>query len=171
MAENIKCDYCDSQATVHLTTIINNEVNKIDLCEDCAQKKGVSSNQGISLTDMFTGASSGTESASGLACKVCGFTHSDFRTNGRFGCPSCYRSFRPILEETLENMHPGTHHVGKVPNQLMERMDSRDKEAHLEDALHQAISEENYEEAAKLRDQLNDLRSNSGLATTPGEGK
>jgi protein arginine kinase activator len=171
MAENIKCDYCDNQATVHLTTIINNEVNKIDLCEDCAQQKGVSSNQGISLSDVFTGATSDSGAASGLACKVCGFTHSDFRANGRFGCPACYKSFRPILQETLENMHPGTHHVGKVPNQLLERMDSRDRETELEEVLQQAIAEENYEEAAKIRDQLNELRTADGLAAATGQGK
>ena len=171
MAENIKCDYCDNQATVHLTTIINNEVNKIDLCEDCAQQKGVSSNQGISLNDMFSNPTGDTGAASGLACKVCGFTHADFRTNGRFGCPSCYTSFRTILQDTLENMHPGTHHLGKVPDQLLGRMGSKDRELRLQDALHQAISEENYEEAAKLRDKLNEIRTSTGLAITPGQGK
>jgi len=167
MAENIQCNYCENPATVHLTQIVNNQVKKIDLCEDCAKNKGLSSPQGISLSDMFSGALEGQETGKqGLACPVCGFTHSDFRTQGRLGCPACYKSFRPILMETLDAMHPGTHHVGKRPNHLMDRMDTRQRESHIEESLQQAIAEENYEEAAKLRDELAELRAKSELAST-----
>jgi protein arginine kinase activator len=62
-------------------------------------------------------------------------------------------------------MHPGTHHVGKVPNQLLERMDIRQKESLLQQSLQEAISNENYEEAAKIRDELADLRNQAELST------
>ena len=167
MSDHIQCNYCESSATVHLTQIVNNQVKKIDLCEECAKNKGLSSPQGISLSDMFTGAVENTEGSSqGLACPTCGFTHGDFRNNGRFGCPDCYNSFKPILRETLEAMHPGTRHVGKVPSQLLERMDSRQKENLLEQSLQDAIEDENYELAAKIRDELAEIRSNPELAST-----
>lgn len=165
MSDPIKCNYCDSSATVHLTQIVNNQVKKIDLCEECAKDKGLSSPQGISLSDMFSGSVESSDGASqGLACPKCGFTHSDFRSNGRFGCPECYISFSPILRDTLEAMHPGTHHVGKVPNQLLDRMDTKQRENILEQSLKDAISEENYEEAARIRDELAELRNQAELS-------
>lgn len=166
MSNPIKCDCCEKSATVHLTQIINNQVKKIDLCEECAKSKGLSSPQGISLSDMFSGAiESNDGTVQRLACPSCGFTHSDFRSHGRFGCPHCYISFRPILNETLESMHPGTCHVGKVPNQLLERMDCKQREALLQQSLKDAISEENYEEAARIRDELAELKTNPELVS------
>ena len=165
MSAPIQCNYCETPATVHLTQIVNNQVKKIDLCEECAKNKGLSSPQGISLSDMFSGTTEATDGTSqGLVCPTCGFTHSDFRNNGRFGCPDCYKSFSPILSDTLEAMHPGTHHVGKVPNQLLERRDIRQKETLLQQSLQEAISEENYEEAAKIRDELAELRNQAELS-------
>ena len=166
MSDPIKCNYCETPATVHLTQIVNNQVKKIDLCEGCAKSKGLSSPQGISLSDMFSGTMEASDSSTqGLVCPTCGFTHADFRNNGRFGCPDCYKSFSPILRDTLEAMHPGTHHVGKVPNQLLERMDIRQKESLLQQSLQEAISNENYEEAAKIRDELAELRNQAELST------
>jgi protein arginine kinase activator len=49
--------FCSKSATVHLTQIVNNKVHKVDLCEECAQAKGVTDPSGFSLADLLLKAS------------------------------------------------------------------------------------------------------------------
>ena len=71
----------------------------------------------------------------------------------------CYNSFRPILNETLEGMHPGLHHQGKVPVLALTRLGSEDRIQTIERSLRDAVDAEDYEEAARFRDELAALRS------------
>src|SRR6185295_3926574 len=116
MANPLKCDLCSKPATVHLTQIVNNKVHKVDLCETCAQAKGVTDPSGFSLADLLLKASLNPgPSAAGLRCEQCGATAGDFKKHGRFGCPRCYETFSDLLAPLLENMHKGVTHTGKVP--------------------------------------------------------
>ena len=45
----MKCHHCDNQATVHLTQILNGQMHKMDLCESCAQAKGVTNPENLSI--------------------------------------------------------------------------------------------------------------------------
>ena len=54
MGESLHCDLCGKPATVHLTQIIKNQIQKVDLCEDCAQSKGVTDPEGFSLADLLS---------------------------------------------------------------------------------------------------------------------
>ena len=48
------CCICkEKQATVHLTLIACDEPQKLDLCEECATKKGVNDPVGFSLADLL----------------------------------------------------------------------------------------------------------------------
>ena len=49
----MKCHHCDSQATVHLTQIINGQMHKMDLCEACAQEKGVTNPDNLSIGNLL----------------------------------------------------------------------------------------------------------------------
>ena len=103
-------------ATVHLTQIVNNKVHKVDLCEACAQEKGVTDPSGFSLADLLLKASLNIEQpSSGARCEQCGFTPADFQKLGRFGCPACYDACKGLLDPMLDGMHKGDAHTGKVP--------------------------------------------------------
>lgn len=159
MANPLKCDVCDKPATVHLTQIVNNKVHKVDLCEECAQAKGVTDPSGFSLADLLLKASLNPEpSASGVVCEQCGFTQNDFKKHGRFGCPACYDSFKGMLEPMLDNMHKGTSHTGKVPRRALERKSLYDRLTKLELDLTEAVKSERYEEAARYRDEINRVK-------------
>ena len=113
MANPLKCDFCSKPATVHLTKIVNNKVHKVDLCEECAQAKGVTDPSGFSLTDLLLTSTLTPEAEAGAGtCEQCGFTPADFKKQGRFGCPACYDAFKGLLEPLLDNMHKGVTHVG-----------------------------------------------------------
>lgn len=159
MADNIKCSHCSKPATVHLTQIVNNKIIKVDLCEACAQAKGVTDPQGFSLADMLN-KSEVSEGASEpqLTCDSCGMTTADFRRIGRLGCAVCYETFVPLLRPVLEDMHVGIVHMGKVPELALHRQSSVAELQSLENALQRAIAEEAYEDAARFRDQIKALK-------------
>jgi protein arginine kinase activator len=159
MANPLKCDLCSKPATVHLTQIVNNKVHKVDLCESCAQAKGVTDPSGFSLADLLLKASVNPEqSSAGVRCEHCGFTQNDFKKHGRFGCPVCYETFRGLVEPMLENMHHGTTHAGKVPHRALERKTLYDRLTKLELDLTEAIKSERYEDAARTRDEINQVK-------------
>ncbi|OIR05282.1 UvrB/uvrC motif protein [mine drainage metagenome] len=164
MASNLKCQICSKPATVHFTQIVNNKVHKIDLCEACAQAKGITDPSGFSLADLLVKAALNTEpvASSGMRCEKCGFTQGDFKKYGRFGCPSCYEAFKEMLEPMLDSMHKGVRHVGKVPHQAISRQSLHARLSKLETDLSEAIKSERYEDAARFRDEIAQVRSSFG---------
>ena len=145
-------------AKVHLTQIVEDQVQKVDLCEDCAKQKGVNNDAGFSV-DLLLGlgasqeiapASSGVE----IRCPGCGFTQADFKKAGRLGCAQCYATFSEGLESLLKSMHKGIKHVGKVPAALRQGRDLNERLKHLQKKLDRAVTSEDFEQAASLRDEI-----------------
>ncbi len=160
------CCICkEKPATVHYTKIDGDKMQKVDLCEDCAKSKGVNDPTSFALADLLLGlgASQEVEQASGGAqvkCPRCGFTQADFKKSGRLGCPECYQTFAEGLEGLLKTMHKGTRHIGKIPEALRQSRDLSDRLQTLQRKLAKAIEEEDFEQAAALRDEIKH--------TTPG---
>jgi protein arginine kinase activator len=154
------CCICkEREATVHLTQISGDKMQKVDLCEECAKTKGVNDPTGFSLADLLLGlgASQELEQAAGGAetrCPRCGFTQADFKKAGRLGCPERYKTFAEGLEGLLKTMHKGTRHVGKAPETLRQNRDLSDRLKSLQKRLTKAIESEDFEEAAVLRDEI-----------------
>ena len=163
MGNSLKCDLCDKPATVHLTQIVNNQIHKLDLCESCAAAKGVTDPSGFSLADLLVKGGEPTETSEtgGIVCEHCGFTQKDFKRLGRLGCPSCYDRFMPLLEPVLANMHKGVSHLGKVPAKALQRRSLQDRISGLETKLQEAVAAENYEDAARFRDEIKLVRDES----------
>ena len=162
MANSLKCDLCSKPATVHLTQIVNSKIHKVDLCEACAQAKGVTDPSGFSLADLLLKASLNPEPTGDMKCVSCGFTQQDFKKTGRFGCPSCYEHFTKILEPMFDSMHKGTSHTGKIPHRAVARKSHYERVTQLETELDLAIKAERYEDAARYRDELTQVRQSSG---------
>src|SRR3954465_8931856 len=114
------CCICkEKEATVHLTQIAGDKMQKVDLCEECAKHKGVNDPAGFSLADLLLGlgASQELEQAAGGAeskCPKCGFTQADFKKAGRLGGGECYAPFGDGWEGLPKTMQKGPRHVGKV---------------------------------------------------------
>jgi len=159
------CDICKKNvATVHLTQMVEGKTKKVDLCEACSKEKGVDDPTGFSLADLLLGLGAAQEieqaGAGGeIRCSHCGFTQADFKKAGRLGCSECYKVFAEGLESLLKTMHKGTRHVGKVPQVFRQSQDLQDKLKSLQKKLEKAISNEDFETAANLRDELKALRA------------
>lgn len=167
------CCICkEKEAKVHLTQIVGEKMQKVDLCEECASQKGVNDPAGFSLADLLLGlgASQEMEQASGgvdLKCPHCGFTQADFKKAGRLGCSECYDTFADGLEGLLKTMHKGTKHVGKVPQALQQSRDLAERLKTLEKKLNKAVADEDFEQAAVMRDEIKTTREKIA-ALTPG---
>ena len=153
---------------MHLTQIVNSKIHKVDLCESCAQKKGVTDPEGFSLADLMsktplTPVSGETQ----MVCHSCGQESADFRRTGRLGCSACYEVFRSLVFPVLEDMHAGTAHKGKVPTNSLSRQSSQMQLKKLMDSLARAVAEEAYEDAAKFRDQIKVFKEAEELEVSP----
>ncbi len=159
------CTICkEKPATVHLTQIVGDKMQKLDLCEDCAKTKGINDPTSFGLADLDLvlglGASQQLEQAAGgvvLKCPRCGFTQADFKKSGRLGCPECYITFAEGLAGLLKTMHKGTRHTGKAPEALRATRENADRMKTLQTRLARAIKDENYEQAAQVRDEIKQL--------------
>jgi protein arginine kinase activator len=158
------CNICkQNEATVHLTQIVGDKMQKVDLCEACSKEKGVSDPSTFSLADLLLGLGAAQEmeqSGGGVEvkCPQCGFTQADFKKNGRFGCAECYHTFAEGLESMLKSMHKGVVHKGKVPKAIAQSRDVADRLKKLQKELDKAIAEEDFERAATVRDEIKEVK-------------
>ncbi len=149
------CHFCGQPATIHYTSLIGKKKVEQHLCEGCARAKGVISEGPIStapmnlqaLVQMVLGQHA-TADTSALKCPECGLKYSQFRAEGRLGCPHDYDAFGEVLRPLLDRIHRDTAHRGKVPKALA----GRGEVAALRRMLAEAVDAERYEDAARLRD-------------------
>jgi protein arginine kinase activator len=122
---------------------------------------------------MFGSFKQSLDTMSGLICPSCGCTPVIFKETGRLGCESCYAALKPLIDGVIENSQKGMSHVGKRPNASTTHCacgDACDSSAPPESQggsagdmdglkveLERAVSEERYEDAAKLRDEIKKL--------------
>ena len=162
------CQSCKTKkATVHLTEIVGNkEKRELHLCEQCAQQQNASGMEIMGLISSAFGpaAKAGGAETAELKCETCGLAYPEFRSRGRLGCPQCYEVFRAALEPLLEKIHGPGKHVGKTPGGPPAADRSREKHlVALRRQLQAAVKGENYELAAKLRDDLRQAEIAAGV--------
>ena len=155
------CDNCkERDAVVNLTSIVDNAITQLHLCEKCAAAKGVETTitmpqhpLGDILQAVQQQASDVTEDA--LSCTFCGSTSKDFKATGRLGCPHCYDAMENSLRELLRRLHGNSKHVGFKYEPPVAFLDSKPDTLHdLRDRLQRAVDSEQFELAAELRDRL-----------------
>ncbi len=152
-----------------LTQIVNAQVTELCLCEACAKERGLFDPQALTFAEKFfpeelkervdrivrelSGQSSGLLSTPVppadviTRCPACGFTLQDYRNTSRLGCPSCYsvfaREFDTIISAAADR-----------PEADADAPPTREK---LERRLREAVEREDYESAARLRDEIKQL--------------
>jgi len=94
-----------------------------------------------------------------IECPRCGLSKGDFDKNGRFGCGECYRVFQPFLPALLGRIHPGLRHEGKAPRSNLSREVVEARLKRLQGELDQAVALEDFEAAARIRDELSAWKS------------
>lgn len=166
MSEPLQCHLCGDPATVHLTQIINTKVHKLDLCDSCAQEKGVTDSEGFSLAEFLSKSLMNPLQDGGLdvddmelTCSECGLTVEMFKKYGRLGCAQCYEDLWPVIEPVLDGMHKGVQHQGKHPKATHTRIDYKKRIIELDQMISLAVKEERYEDAAQYRDEIEKIKA------------
>jgi protein arginine kinase activator len=93
---------------------------------------------------------------------TCGWTLENFDKTGRFGCPKCYEIYLNKLEQLVFPYHGASQHVGKRMKHQVNRQaefDSIEKEKLLKLRLAKAVELEEYEKAAEIKKELDQLKS------------
>ncbi len=163
------CQRCNkAQATVHLLDIIpeSDEKRERHLCEQCAAEEGLTTQKHESINEILSSLikqSSGAPQKQDLTCSQCGMTFREFRANGLLGCPNDYLAFEKALMPLIERAHNGgDRHVGKVPQGVGGEPPRYSKLAQLRRDLREAVDAEDYERAATIRDDIQDLEADDG---------
>ena len=155
----MKCQFCDNEATVHLTDIVNQQKKELHLCKSCAESQHLLKQQELNLPAILQtliGQHVGqwTDELARLACPACGIKYMEFRAEGRLGCPHDYHVFRAALGPLLQRIHRSERHVGKSPRHRQADPAREAELVELRRHLRAAVEAEAYEEAARLRDLL-----------------
>jgi protein arginine kinase activator len=155
------CDNCEERdAVVHLTRTVNNAVEQVHLCEKCAAEKGVETTVTAPKTQLTTLLQSVQQQLSAGAtdqvkCSFCQGTYRDFRASGRLGCARCYAAFDGQLRDLLQRVHGATRHTGRTyAPPAPDALQRASTVLELREQLRRAIELEQFEQAARLRDQL-----------------
>ncbi len=174
------CDICKkNEATIHIQEIAGGQKKVIHMCQECAAAK--QSDAGFdfgpfNLAEVLyqlsgqkppeTAASGATgekpESGTELTCPDCGWSEAMLRRSGKLGCGRCYTVFAALLNDAFKNMHRGSSHLGKHPagnSKASDLRNCRDRLNSLQKKLQQTIAAEEYENAAVLRDKINELKA------------
>jgi len=136
------------------------------LCEVCAAEEGAQLPDDAESFDaldvpVFLGAEpSGGHDEPGdelPPCPTCGTRFSSLQGQGLLGCPACYDHFRGGLAQILRRFHRAATHVGKAPRARGARAERRLRVAQLRGQLDAAVTAEDFEAAARLRDEIGAL--------------
>ncbi len=161
----MKCEKCGKYiATTHIHTVINGRVTDMNLCGYCASGAGLGRFGRLGIMNMMASAfddeALNPKMPKGYedVCKQCGASFSDIASKGRMGCAECYKTFYRQLYPTLRRIHGATHHQGKIPLSSSPRLSSTSRIEELKKQLKDAVEVENFELAAKIRDEINLLK-------------
>lgn len=167
----MKCQKCNKrEATTHMTKIVNGYKEELHLCGKCAQDTleytDIKADFGIGgfLSGIFSGSNHPSSSENGNdleseICPTCGLTYSEFLQKGKLGCGDCYSSFRNKIRRPLKQIHGTYEHIGKAPSRSGGEVMLNKKIASLESELNSAVLKQDFETAAKLRDEIKDLKA------------
>jgi protein arginine kinase activator len=81
-------------------------------------------------------------------------TEHELRQTGRVGCPDCYSTFADILNPYVQKVHGADRHVGGASTTAETSAPAEGSIEALRAKLNDAIKNEEFEQAATLRDQI-----------------
>lgn len=173
------CDRCQkNDARVLYTEIINGVKKEQHLCEKCAseytsfQMEKSLFNSDVTINDLLStileaynnaGVKDKGTKKPAIICNKCNTSYEEFLQKGRFGCAECYRSFHKELGKTLKGIQGADTHTGKRPKGYVSSTDrivqGLSEIERLNLKLQEAIEKEEFEEAARLRDLIKELKN------------
>ena len=168
------CEKCNKNiANVYLKNNINGSITENYLCSSCAGE--LYGQNYMSLlnnnfeSDIFNMLNFNKIAASpalvtkNSACPMCKSTFSDIMQSGKAGCGKCYETFKSELEPNVIRIHGTAKHTGKIPKNMGAKISAKRKLEELNIKLKKMIADQNFEEAAVIRDEINKINRESQI--------
>lgn len=163
------CEKCGkNKATTHIHRVVNGVAWDMNLCSCCAHKSGYGDLGKLDFTNMLGFLLNEDLNARPRVdrqerCNCCNSAFSDIAQSGMVGCSNCYKVFYNQLLPSIQRIHGKVRHEGKRPRNF--RVKVKDKKSTIEELrkqLEAAVSREDYETAAKLRDKIREIEVRPG---------
>lgn len=180
------CERCRiREANIKYTEIINGVKNEHNLCSQCAKEMDFTGYSAIfdgefPLGKLLSGLlgiddeeDEQEDKMSQVICPTCGTSYEEFVNNSRFGCMDCYSVFDLLMSDNIKKLQGGDAHIGKQPkyqkihpaSQILGGEEEQPEAASVKEQIEMlkarlagAISNEEYELAARYRDQIKELQ-------------
>ncbi len=160
----VLCEECKTnEASYTISVMVGGEITTRHLCGDCMAKMNMDIASGniksllSTILSAITGDTAPGSAEKDVTCPRCGMTLSEFTRTGHLGCPKCYEAFREQLQPMLLQIHGRVQHAGRQPLSTAEEQRKRSATEQLQRQMEQAVALEDFETAAKLRDQIRAL--------------
>ena len=153
------CQKCKiNNANVKIIRNVNGDVKEYFLCSSCAEGEGMGLSHSFKdiIPDSFFNILA-PDVRSVLVCPECELSYPEFKKNPKFGCERCFDAFKEMIPDMIKNIHGSTVHTGKIPKRSGGEIIKKKKITDLRAELNKAVSEENFELAAKFRDEIKAL--------------
>lgn len=165
------CEKCKkNEARINLVKIVNGEKQQIWLCEECAKNisnipflSSIPEGAGFPFQEVLNGLLTGVENAQNNVkeekpvCPTCGLTYDDFKKTKKVGCSNCYFVFKKSIKSIIKNTSGEKTHKGRIPKRIQNEFYQRDRLKHLKQQLQILVSDEEYEKAAIIRDEIREM--------------
>ena len=157
----MKCDKCGKASVYRSTYIVNGISQTINLCGDCAIKEGVFNSTSIfeDMLSPFFGFMP-FERVEDVVCPVCKTSLRQFKISGKLGCANCYETFRSEVKNIVAQIAKNsTHKQELIQKPKTSKQTKTSKMETLRAEMAQAVKEERYEDAAKIKRQIQKLEA------------
>jgi protein arginine kinase activator len=158
------CEDCGQRVATVVYTEVSEGVRTVrHLCRQCVEQRGIQAPDLSNPLEERFDVRPSPDPAEGelppdpddpLTCSACSWTWRRFRETGRLGCGECYTAFAGPLRAVLEKMHGSGEHLGKDYRTSRPAAGGEEDSTALQRRLEEAVAGEDFEEAARLRDQL-----------------
>ncbi len=165
------CEECGIRpARFHLMKIINEERTELNLCAVCMAKYQKQL-PGIDFSDLAgilnnileeknaDNVQEQGEPETEPVCEQCGMTYAEFKKGGIVGCANCYKTFHAPIERIFKRVQTSTQHSGRIPEGVRSGASIRMNIDRLKQRMQKAVMDEEFEQAAKLRDAIRTLNA------------
>ncbi|MCB1213317.1 MAG: UvrB/UvrC motif-containing protein [Chlamydiia bacterium] len=168
----LECSECRKPVKIWYTEILQSVTTQTGMCADCPQL-----NKHLYRGEVSSEQSGYSISGANIVCGNCDTALTQVTMGAQLGCIQCYEVFAQSLVDELKKAdriilpaEGQTYHVGRGTGEQTQ-LSPRLRLLALNEALNETLSNENYEQAAWLRDQIKAIEGDEESEEPPIAGK
>ena len=165
----MRCDNCGRVATYHSIEVINGNRIEHHLCSDCAsnlrEEQDVMPMALASIGEFFDFplAFRPKRIKKVLRCPKCGCTSDGFLQTGKLGCGDCYKYLHEVVDPAIDDVLATSDMPDKISlgSDINKDIPLANDLNSLQDQLKIAVKEERYEDASRLKAQIDKIKQDN----------